>query len=350
MSVTIKDIAKLAGVSHTTVSRAMNDSPLINEETKQRIRALGEKLGYTPNLYAKSLVSDRSHHIGLFFTTLYTGTSAGFFHDAVRGVSEVLRSGYQLVVKGIDDCRTGGFHSITGKSFDGIVAVSQSEEDDDFLDYVQERGIPLVVLNRQLEEGRCINIVSDEADGVRSMVHYLLGLGHRSVAMIGGKASFKSSAVRRRGYEAALTEAGIAVRAEQVETGEYTVASGLAAMRRLLSLRDRPTAVFCANDQMALGAMKAIAEAGMRVPDDIAVAGFDDDMFAAYVTPALTTVRRPIAEMSRMAAQRLLQVIERERTEPETVYVRTELVLRESAAAPAAAAQAKERTKGGRSR
>lgn len=105
-------------------------------------------------------------------------------------------------------------------------------------------------------------------------------------------------------------------------------------MRRLLKLRDRPTAVFCANDMMALGAMKALAEAGLSAPADMAIAGFDDDVFAAYVTPALTTVRRPIAEMSRMAAQRLLLEIERERTEPETIYVRTELVLRESAGPP----------------
>ncbi|KIL41181.1 LacI family transcriptional regulator [Gordoniibacillus kamchatkensis] len=334
MSVTIKDIAKLAGVSHTTVSRAMNDSPLINDETKLRIRALAEQLGYTPNLYAKSLVSDRSHHVGLFFTTLYTGTSAGFFHDAVRGVSEVLRSGYQLVVKGIDDCRAGGFHTITSKSFDGIIAVSQSEEDDDFLASVREKGIPLVVLNRQLEEGQCLNIVSDEAEGVRQAVGYLLKLGHENVAMIAGKPGFKSAVVRRSGYEEALAAAGIDVRRDYVAAGEYTVESGLAAMRRLLRLRERPTAVFCANDQMALGAMKAIAEAGLRAPEDIAVAGFDDDVFAAYVTPALTTVRRPIAEMSRMAAQRLLQEIEQGRPAPETVYVRTELVVRESAAPP----------------
>jgi LacI family transcriptional regulator len=312
----------------------MNDSPLINEETKQRIRTLAADLGYTPNLYAKSLVSDRSHHVGLFFSTLYTGTSSGFFHDAVRGANEVFRSDYQLVVKGIDDCRSSGFHYVTGKSVDGIVVVSQSEEDDDFLDYIRDRGIPFVVMNRQLEEGRCINVISDEAEGVRSMVRYLLGLGHRTVAMIEGKPGFKSTVVRRRGYESALAEAGIEVRKSFMTVGEYTVESGFSAMRRLLDGPERPTAVFCANDQMALGALKAVAEAGLRTPDDITVAGFDDDAFAAYVTPALTTVRRPIAEMSRLAAERLLQAIEGRRSVAETAYVRTELVLRESAAAP----------------
>ncbi|MFC0213164.1 LacI family DNA-binding transcriptional regulator [Paenibacillus chartarius] len=336
MSVTIKDIAKLAGVSHTTVSRAMNDSPLINEETKQRIRHLAAELGYTPNLYAKSLVSDRSHHIGLFFSTLYTGTSSGFFHDAVRGANEVFREGYQLVVKGIDDCRLSGFHSVTGKSLDGIVVVSQTEEDDDFLRYVQQKGIPYVVMNRQLEEGQCINVVSDESDGVRSMVRHLLALGHRSIGLIEGIPGFRSTKVRREGYMTELTDAGVPIRSEYIVSGEYTVESGFAAMRRLLRNRNGPTAVFCANDQMALGALKAIAEAGLRVPQDMTVAGFDDDTFAAYVTPALTTVRRPMAEMSRMAAERLLGAIEGKGAAPETVYVRTELVVRDSAAPPAA--------------
>jgi LacI family transcriptional regulator len=333
MSVTIKDIAKLAGVSHTTVSRALNGSPLINEETKTRIQALAEELGYSPNLYAKSLVSDRSYHIGLFFSTIYTGTSAGFFHDAVRGASEVFQRDYQLVVKGVDDITRNGFHNVTRKSFDGILAVSQSEEDDAFLADVKAKGIPLVVMNRHLEEGDWINIVSGEADGVRLMVKHLLGLGHRKLAIIEGKAGFKSTEVRKRGFETALHEAGVRIRPEWVVRGEYTVESGLAAMRKLLSLppERRPTAVFCSNDQMALGAMKAAAEAGLRVPDDISVAGFDDDAFAAYVTPALTTVRRPIVEMSRLAAEHLLHAIERKEALPETVYVRTELVLRDSA-------------------
>lgn len=334
MSVTIKDIARLAGVSHTTVSRALNGSPLINDETKERIRALADELGYSPNLYAKSLVSDRSFHIGLFFSTLYTGTSAGFFHDAVRGASEVFQRDYQLVVKGVDDISRNGFHNVTRKSFDGILAVSQSEEDDAFLGDVREKGIPLVVMNRQLEEGDWTNVVSDEAAGVRSMVRHLLGLGHRRLAIVEGKAGFKSAVVRKRGFEGALAEAGVEARPEWIVPGEYTVESGLAAMRRLLKLphAERPTAVFCSNDQMALGAMKAASEAGLRVPDDIAVAGFDDDAFAAYVTPALTTVRRPIVEMSRLAAELLLRSIERKEMPPETVYVRTELVLRESAA------------------
>src|SRR6185312_2019924 len=127
MSATIKDIAKLAGVSHTTVSRALNNSPLIQEETKERIRLIAEQLDYTPNYSAKSLVLDRSYNLGLFFTTLSQGTSAGFFYEAIRGVNSVIQDRYQLIVKGIDDYSS--FQSITRKSFDGIIIVSQSDDD-----------------------------------------------------------------------------------------------------------------------------------------------------------------------------------------------------------------------------
>ncbi|MBD0379284.1 LacI family DNA-binding transcriptional regulator [Paenibacillus sedimenti] len=328
MSVTIKDIARLAGVSHTTVSRALNDSPLINEKTKDRIRAIAEEMDYTPNFSAKSLVLDRSYNLGLFFTTLSKGTSAGFFYDAIRGVNSVIQDRYQLIVKGIDDYTS--FHSITRKSFDGIIVVSQSDEDQPLIDHAADKGIPLVVLNRPVDTVGVLNVLSDEEQGAFQATSYLIRQGHRNMALIEGRVGFKSAQNRKEGFERALAHHGITLKPSHRFPGLYDLESGYKAMQQFLMLEDRPTAVFCCNDEMALGAMKAISEAGLQVPGDISVIGFDDTVFAAYVTPALTTVRRPIEQISKEGAIRLLGNIENKQYATEQVLLKTELIVRES--------------------
>lgn len=328
MSVTIKDIARLAGVSHTTVSRALNDSPLINEETKERIRSLAEQMNYTPNYSAKSLVLDRSYNLGLFFTTLNQGTSAGFFYEAVRGVNSVIQDRYQLIVKGIDDYTS--FHSITRKNFDGIIAVSQSADDQPFIEHAAKKEIPIVVLNRPVETPGVLNVLSDEEQGAFQAVSYLIGQGHRRIALIEGRPGFQSAQNRKDGYERALQHYGIQVPPEYRSPGIYDLESGRKAMKRFLQLADRPTAVFSCNDEMALGAMKAASEAGLTVPDDISVVGFDDTVFSAYVTPALTTVRRPIEVFSREGAVRLLRNLEQKQHDTSRVLMKTELIIRDS--------------------
>ncbi|UQZ87183.1 putative HTH-type transcriptional repressor ExuR [Paenibacillus konkukensis] len=328
MSVTIKDIAKLANVSHTTVSRALNDSPLINQETKERIQQLAASLHYTPNYSAKSLVLDRSYNLGLFFSTLHTGTSAGFLYEAVKGVNEVIEDRYNLIVRGIDDYKS--FHKINRKSYDGIIVMSQSATDQPFIDYVTEREIPLVVLNRQIEHGQVMNLIPDDQRGAYRVVEYLISQGHTNIAIIEGKENFKSTQARREGYRQAMEKHQVTVRDEYRERGNYDVESGYAAMSRLLTLKQRPTAVFCCNDEMALGAIKAINEKQLAVPGDISVVGFDDQLFSAFVTPALTTVRRPIEEISKEGAAKLLTFIENKHIEKETIFIHTELVIRDS--------------------
>lgn len=328
MSVTIKDIAKLAGVSHTTVSRALNNSPLIQEETKERIRIIAAQMDYTPNYSAKSLVLDRSYNLGLFFTTLSKGTSAGFFYEAIRGVNSVIQDRYQLIVKGIDDYTS--FHSITRKSFDGIVVVSQSDDDQAIIDHIANKGIPQVVLNRPVETSGVLNVLSDEEQGAFLAASYLIELGHKRIALIEGRKGFKSAQNRKDGFERAMKHYQITVPPAYRMPGLYDLESGHKAMQQFLTLGERPTAVFCCNDEMALGAMKAVSEAGMSVPNDISVVGFDDTVFAAYVTPALTTVRRPIEQISREGALRLLGNIENKQHETEQLLLKTELIVRES--------------------
>lgn len=329
MSVTIKDIARMAGVSHTTVSRALNDSPLIHEETKRKIRAIAERLDYTPNYSAKSLVLARSYHIGLFFSTLAKGTSSNFFHETVKGVHSAVNAKYHLIVNAIDDY-DGNYSAVTRKTFDGVIVMSQSDADESFIRYVAEKNIPLVVLNRNAERLCPVNVLADDKAGVFRVVEHMIGQGHRRIAIIEGKQSFKSSAARKAGYLQALEQNGVETDKRLHIVGGYTLEGGYKAMKELLRIEPLPTAVFCSSDEMAVGAMKAIAEHGLSVPDDISVAGFDDDVFSAFLSPALTTVKRPVETIGRIGAEKLLADIERGASSKETVYVDTELLVRES--------------------
>lgn len=332
MSVTIKDIARIARVSHTTVSRALNDSPLINVETKNKIKQLAKELGYTPNMSAKSLVSHKSFNIGLFFTTLHTGTTAWFFQDVVRGVSRTLKEDFQLSIKGIDDLQEMGW--LSRRNYDGIIVMSQSSEDDRFIEHVMERNIPLAVLNRKVDHEGIVNIVPDDYRGAFEAVRFLIEQGHRRIGIIEGKKGFHSTELRASGYADALSEAGIALLPEYQVIGNYVMEGGYEAMRQLLSNTDI-TAVFCCNDDMAIGALKAAHDAGYRVPEELSLIGFDDIRFSAYTSPPLTTVRRPIEQMGRSGAERLLKCLETgEHLERKTFYTHTELVKRQSVLPP----------------
>lgn len=330
MSVTIKDIARLAKVSHTTVSRALNDSPLINEETKTRIKTIAKELNYVPNYSAKSLVLDKSYNIGLFFSTLRQGTSPSFFYEAVKGVNSVIGERYNLVVKGTDDYKDLG--SINKKSFDGIIFMSQSINDSSFIYKIIEKGIPLIVLNTEVHDNAVINIISDDFSGAYKAVEFLIKNNHRNVAIIEGKKGFKSSQYRKEGYIQALIDNNITMNKGYIVQGNYDMESGYKCMMELLKLDSVPTAVFCSNDDMAVGAFKAIQERGLKIPEDISVAGFDDNIFSSFLAPALTTVKRPIESMSIEGAKKLLKVLDGQEFKNETLYVKTELVIRDSVA------------------
>lgn len=330
MVATLKDIAKIAKVSHTTVSRALNDSPFIKEDTKSKIMAIAKELNYVPNYNAKSLVLDRSYNIGLLFTTISDVTSSSFFYETVRGVSSVIKGSYNLVVKGIDDFKS--FTLVNSKRFDGIILMSQSNSDDLFIDYLLEKKIPVVVLNRDIYESSIVNILSSDKKGSYEAVMHLIQNGHKDIAIIEGKKGFNSTVERKNGFLKALSENKLQINSEYMVAGDYTIGSGYNAMKELLSLREIPTAVFCSNDDMAVGAMKAVVEEGLNVPVDISIMGFDGSQLGAFLTPALTTVRRPIIEVSKRGAEKLLKIIENNSTEGEKIYINTELVERDSVA------------------
>ncbi len=328
MSVTIKDIAKILGVSHTTVSRALNDSPLIRQDTKEKIRTLAKELNYTPNYNAKSLVLDKSYNIGLFFSTLQEGTSSNFFYEVVRGINSIVQKEFNLVVSGIDDCVD--FNAINKKHFDGIIVMSQSAKDDFFIYNALEKQIPLVVLNREIQDAPIINILSDDRKGAYKAVSYLIEVGHKQIAIIEGKKGFKSSQERRDGFLQALIDHDIPINKDYIVEGKYDLESGYKSMKKLLQLSMIPTAVFCSNDDMAVGAMKAITEQGLNVPGDISLLGFDDNAFSPFLSPALTTVKRPIEEISKEGAKKLLRLINEKVVVRQLLHFHTELKIRDS--------------------
>ena len=328
MSVTIKDIAKIANVSHTTVSRALNNSPYINEETKVKIKSLAKELNYVPNYNAKSLVLLKSYVIGVFFTSISEGTSDTFFHEIIKGINKVMDKEYNLVIRGIDDCEYS--HPIDNKNFDGIIVVSQSKNDDKFIETILEKNIPTVVINRYVESDNLVNIMSNDTKGAYDAVTYFIKNNHNKIALIEGNKEFESSVYRRNGYIKALESNNISINKEFIISGRYDLQSGYENMKKLLELETRPTAVFCSNDDIGVGAMKAIVEKGLKVPDDISIIGFDDSNFCNYVTPPLTSVRKDSLTMSEYGGINLLNLIKNKEVDKTKVYIESKLVIRNS--------------------
>ena len=278
MSITIKDIARILNVSHTTVSRALNDSSLISEDTKAKVKKVAQKYNYSPNVIARSLVLSKSHNIGLFFSTLQAGTSAGFFLESVRGVNEIIKGQYSLSVEGVDDFIE--YSKISPRFFDGIILMSQSQEDDSFIEHVISQEIPFILLNREFENPSITTILADDKTGAFNATNCLIKKGHKKIGIIEGKSEFKNTHRRKEGYMEALNTHGLKHDKRYAFNGNYDLDGGYHAMLNILSSKDLPSAIFCLNDDMAVGAMKAIYENNLKIPDDISLVGFDDNEFS----------------------------------------------------------------------
>ena len=319
----------MLNVSHTTVSRSLNDSPLISKETKERVKEAARKQNYRPNVSARSLVLSKSYNIGLFFSTLKTGTTANFFLNAVRGANSIIKGKYNLAVEAVDDLVD--FQQVNKRNFDGILIMSQSPNDDEFIAHILHEEIPLVVLNREVIGQKVTTILSDDLAGAYNITKYILECGHKDIAIIEGKPEFRTTYKRKRGFLNAHYDAGLEFNEGFAIAGKYDLESGYTAMQYFLDMEEMPTAVFCSNDEMALGAMKAIKQREISMPDGISIAGFDDMGFTAYLTPSLTTVLRPVEEMSKEGTQILINKIEHEeKKELGIINLDTKLIIRDS--------------------
>lgn len=327
MSATIKDIAKIAGVSHMTVSRALNGSNAVTDETRDKVLKIAAELNYHPNLQARSLVMNRKYSIGVVFSTLSSATAPSFMQACLNGIYQTLAKDYNLVVKDLER----GLEHFNLSRVDGVIFVSQQDSDDKFIDFALAQGTKLVVINRKVNRTSLINVTADEIGGAASAVRFLIEHNYRRIALINGPAKIQSSIERQQGYRQALLDNNISLAADLIKDGKFSIQGGYDAMNLLLQRKDNfPDGVFCANDEMAFGALKAIHEVGLNVPNDIAVIGFNDSDICQFTTPALSTVRKPIEEMARFGAEALFELINQEVIDNPVQQLATELVIRAS--------------------
>ncbi len=303
MSVTIKDVARQAKVSVATVSRALNGHPNVAEDVRQRVLDVAAELRYSPHHAARSLSSRRTQTIGVVLPDLY----GEFFSELMRGIDHVARErGLYLLVSsyhGNPQEQGAALRTMRGR-VDGLLLMSPFVAGAEAL-AADLPPMPVVLMNPPLAESAQPSVGVDNHGGAMAMVRHLLGAGHRRIAFIAGPEDNFDACERLRGYRDALAQ--LAPGSEpRVLQGRFDEASGHLAGRRLLEDAERPDAVFAANDMMALGCLFAFSQAGLRVPEDIALAGFDDIPLSRYVHPPLTTMRVEIAELGARAIRRLL--------------------------------------------
>ncbi len=327
--VTIKTIAKIANVSHTTVSRALNDSPLVKEKTKKEIREIAERLNYSPNLNAKALVEHRSFIIAVYFTDLNSVTSPSFMSEMLHQIKEMLPKGYEIAVDSFASLRQS--KQAINLRFDGALVVSQSSSDDIYIEQLAKTGKPIVILNRKVERTDLFNYASDDYSGTVIAVEYLLRMGHQKIGLISGKEEFTSSQNRLAGFLDTLQKHNISRNNDWIVAGDYSVKSGYDAMEKILNSGDLPTCIFASNDDMAMGAMRACEDYGFNVPNQISFMGFDDSSYSNYCIPRLTTIKKPMREITNNGIKILNDLINNK--SPKTVQsmnIKPSLVVRES--------------------
>jgi DNA-binding LacI/PurR family transcriptional regulator len=334
MRVSIKDIAKAAGVSHPTVSRALSDSPLISEETKARIQRLAQEMGYSPNALARGLVTRQTYSVGVVVTTI----ADPFVAEIVQGIEATAHDyGYTVILcnsESTPEREIAAVEMLHAKRVDGVI-VTASRVGALYLEYLEQIGGPIVLINNHNEEsGRYTFSVSvDNRHGGRLAAEHLAQLGHRRIAYVAGPANHSSDLDRLAGYRQALVEGGIEPDPALVVPGNGRPDGGEAALQAILALDPRPTAVFCYNDMTAIGLIHAAQQAGLSIPQDVAVVGFDDILFASYLYPPLTTIAQPKVEMGQRAMHMMLSLITaREESEEDlaNVVVQGKLIVRAS--------------------
>ena len=304
---TINDIARLAGVSKKTVSRVINASPFVREDTRERIEAVMAEMDYAPDPQARGLAFRRTFLIGL----IYDNPNPQYVVNMQLGLLDGMRdSGFELVVHPCDRASPTFLADIRGfierQKLFGVVLTPSVSEDERVADLLNQIGCEYVrVASVSLDEPKHMIQTSDRIGGAQAARRFA-ELGHRRVAFISGPRTFRSSHERRGGFEDGLAECGLTLEPRYAVEGAYTFESGIEGGKALLALDPPPTAIFAGNDEMAAGVLRAAREAGVRVPEDLSVIGFDDFQIASRLWPPLTTVRTPTREIGRFAAERLI--------------------------------------------
>ncbi|TVQ11763.1 MAG: LacI family transcriptional regulator [Balneolaceae bacterium] len=332
-NVTLKEVAAVLGVSTMTVSRAINDKPNVDALTKKKILDTAKKMGYTPNLVAKSLVSSKTYTIGVVIPEI----SHSFFPEVVKGIQEEAnKKNYQIFLTNTsDDFETEKkvIDALRAKRVDGIlVSSSQTKEDVGYYQKIIASGLPLVFFDRCFENigASCIGV--NDFSASQQITEHLINRGYKRIGYLSGPRKVSIGKERFGGYVAAMNQHGLEIDDRWVIENGFNEAGGYHAMGKLLTLPEkaRPNAVAAVNDPVAFGAMDAIREAGLKVPDDIAIVGFTNDIRAGLVASPLTTVHQPAYEVGKKAASKLIKTIEDRTERVENVQLITKLIIRKS--------------------
>jgi LacI family transcriptional regulator len=331
---TIIEIAKQAGVSRSTVSRVINDDPNVNVTTRQRVRTVMQKLNFQPNAAARGLAAGKTRILGL---VIPMGVAALFsdpyFPQLIQGITAACNQhdySTMLWLAEPEYERRTIQQIVSAGMIDGLI-VASALTDDAVVDAVRGRNLPFVLIGRHPIHADITYVDVDNRMSSRDAVLHLLRLGYKRVATISGPLNMIGGMDRLAGYKDALRARGLIAEAQLIAEGDFSEEGGYRAMHELLP--QSPDAIFVASDSMALGAMRALREAGKRIPEDTALVGFDDMPFAARTDPPLTTVRQPIHRAGFVAAETLMDMIQDEDTAPRRVILPTELVIRESCGA-----------------
>jgi LacI family transcriptional regulator/LacI family repressor for deo operon, udp, cdd, tsx, nupC, and nupG len=341
MLVGLKDVARRAGVSVSTVSRVLTGSPLVNAETRGRVQQAIDALEYRPNRVARRLRGDTAQAslIGLVVPDIQNP----FFAEVARGVEHVAQAhGYMVFVGNSDEDERAErryLELMRAERVDGII-LPPSSDNASAVAALARAGLPVVCVDRRLPGAGLDTVVADNVGGGRAATRHLLEVGHRRIGFIGGRSQLSTTKERLDGYHRALAEGGVAADAALVRAGDSRQEGGRAMARELLSLAHPPTALVVGNNLMTLGALETIHAMGRRIPDDVAVVGYDDMPWAAALNPPLTAVRQPGQELGRRAAELLLARIADPSRGTELVTLDPELVVRQSSGIGGGAAAA----------
>ncbi|MEU1534693.1 LacI family DNA-binding transcriptional regulator [Streptomyces fagopyri] len=330
---TIKTVAARAGVGRTTVSRVINGSELVSEKARGAVLAAIAELNYVPNSVARGLVTSRTNSVALVIPESESRLgSEPYFSAVIRGVSIALaetRTQLQLVLIRDQAERDQLTQSVAERRVDGVLLVSVHEHDP-LPGLLEDMGLPTVLAGRRSPDESLSHVHSDNTGGAAAAVEHLLGRGRRSIATISGPPDMDVARSRLQGWRQTLEKAGLEVPERLVASADFTEEGGVTAMRSLIERVPALDAVFVASDVMAAGALAELRRQGRRVPDDVAVVGFDDSIIARHSNPPLTSVRQPVEEIGTTIARILLAEIDDPEELRRHVVLPTELVVRES--------------------
>lgn len=330
---TIREVAENAGVSYATVSHVINNTRLVTQETRERVLAAMDALNYRPNALARSLRQGKTNTLGL----VLPDSANPFFAEISRSIEdEAFKKGYSVFLCNTElDTQRELFYVdvLSNKQVDGIIFVAAGDQADS-LDFLIRRNMPVVMIDRDIPSVEVDAVLTDHELGGFLATKYLLELGHKRIACIAGPSSITPSAERITGYKRALEEAGLSYEDNLILRGDYHAQSGMEITHSILKMNPRPTAIFALNDLMALGALRAAAEAGYSVPKDLSIVGYDDLEIARFTTPPLTTIAQPKKEIGAQAVNLLVDRMSRKSRAPSRLVLPPELIIRRSTKEP----------------